>query len=563
MSHESGARGPIVKAARLLALALPVVLLVLAVLVLPGYVPLVPRWIRRRVVEAVLRGLLAAYFGASFLAGPGMIFFGWRVLQGRKERRPRPWSARWLALGTACLVGLTMLEAGAAGWRAREHRMPRLPTTFAEASKPGESRIVVIGGSSALGHPYDPWLSVGQIVAWQLRNEVSDRRYSVEVLAKLGASLEDMHKILAGLKYKPDAMMIYSGHNEFTARFEEERDPWLDEEPRSAWLYPLYRASLHSAFCRMVYETISKNRLDGPPPRINRHHLIDPPQCSPSEAAEVLANFRRRLEAIVAYCERIGTLPILMIPPSNEGGLEPSRSVLPATASAADRRWVAATFEAARAAEAGDAARSETLYRAIIAREPGFAEAHFRLARLLEKARKYDEASRHYVLARDADGLPIRCTTVFQDVYREVAARHDCVLIDGPAVLRAASPHGILDDHMIQDAHHPTLTGATVLAEAVARAVRTRPELGPRRGDVLPLDPSQVARHFRMSPEKWAKVCERASTHYRRISGYRYDPAERLARAERYAEAIPKLLAGKPPEALGVTGLGVRRTQPN
>ncbi|HMB02686.1 MAG TPA: hypothetical protein VKP69_02975 [Isosphaeraceae bacterium] len=37
--------------------------------------------------------------------------------------------------------------------------------------------------------------------------------------------------------------------------------------------------------------------------------------------------------------------------PSNEGGLEPSRSVLPATASAAERCWVVETFQAARSAE--------------------------------------------------------------------------------------------------------------------------------------------------------------------------------------------------------------------
>jgi hypothetical protein len=465
-------------------------------------------------------------------------------------------------LGVSCGFGLVLVESGATAWRAWEHRMPRLPTRFAEVSS-GQERdvhIVVIGGSSALGHPYDPWLSVGQIVAWQLHEEVPDRNDSVEILAKLGASLEDMHKALAGLTRRPDALVIYSGHNEFVARFEEERDPWLDEEPRSAWLQPFYRASLRSAFCRMVYETISKNRLDGPPPRINRHHLIDPPQCSPSESAEVLANFRRRLEAIVAYCDRVGTLPILIIPPSNEGGLEPSRSVLPATASAADRRWVVETFRAARAAEASDPARGRTLYQSLIDREPGFAEAHYRLARLLEAAGRDDEASRQYIEARDADGLPIRCTTAFQDVYRAVAARHPgAILIDGPAVLRAASPRGILDDHMIQDAHHPTLAGDAALAEAVVRALRQRQALGTRRGDSPPIDPAACARHFGMDLERWAKVCERTSVHYRRIADYRYDPAARRAKADRYAAAIPKILSGTPPESLGITGLGVPR----
>jgi hypothetical protein len=554
----------IIRVAPTLGVAVPVVLVIVAILVLPGYVPLVPREIRRHVTEGFLRGLLAAYFGVAVFAVLGTFALAARVIRGRNRGLRRTRSARGLLLAVACLLGLVLVESGATAWRAWAHRMPRLPTRFAEVSRQGQERdiqIVVIGGSSALGHPYDPWLSVGQIVAWQLHKDVPDRGYSVEILAKLGASLEDMHKRLANLSRRPDALIIYSGHNEFVARFEEERDPWLDEEPRSAWVHPFYRASLHSALCRMVYETISKNRLDGPPPRINRHHLIEPPQCSPSEADEVLANFRRRLEAIVAYCDRIGTLPILIIPPSNEGGLEPSRSVLPATASAAERRWVVETFQAARAVEGSDPARCRALYRSIIDREPGFAEARFRLGRLLETSGQYDEASRQYIAARDADGLPIRCTTVFQDVYREVAARHPrAILIDGPAVLRDASPHHILDDHMIQDAHHPTLSGASALAEAVVRALRQRQALGARTGNLAAIEPADCARHFGIGPEKWAKVCERASVHYRRISGYRYDPAERLAKADLYAEAIPRILAGAAPGSLGIVGLGI--TQP-
>ena len=78
------------------------------------------------------------------------------------------------------------------------HRFPALPTTF-EASPPDEYRIVVLGGSSALGEPYRPWLSVGQIVAWQLQQAIPDRRFECEILAWLGDSLEKQHQKLAGL----------------------------------------------------------------------------------------------------------------------------------------------------------------------------------------------------------------------------------------------------------------------------------------------------------------------------------------------------------------------------
>ena len=103
-------------------------------------------------------------------------------------------------------------------------------------------------------------------------------------------------------------MIIYSGHNEFAARFEENRDSTLAEEPRLRLLHAAYRASLRSPFCRLVYELVSKNRLDSPPLLNGRHQLIDPPLCSPSESAEVLADFSARLEALVALLRANGHL---------------------------------------------------------------------------------------------------------------------------------------------------------------------------------------------------------------------------------------------------------------
>ena len=65
-----------------------------------------------------------------------------------------------------------------------------------EAARP--LRILVIGESSALGEPYQPCLSVGQIVAWQLERVLPGRRVQVDMWAECGAILEGMHQKLAG-----------------------------------------------------------------------------------------------------------------------------------------------------------------------------------------------------------------------------------------------------------------------------------------------------------------------------------------------------------------------------
>src|SRR5262249_39923859 len=172
--------------------------------------------------------------------------------------------------------------------------------------------------------------------------------------------------------------------------------------------------TLFSPFCRLVYEIISKNRLDSPPPLTGRHQFIDPPLCSPSESADILADFTERLETIVGYCERIGALPILIVPPANEADYEPSRSTLPPELPQTERQRFADEFQHAHVVESIDPARAASGYAAILARHPGFAEAHFRLARLLERERKLTEASLHYLAALDHDGLPTRCPAPFR-----------------------------------------------------------------------------------------------------------------------------------------------------
>ena len=127
---------------------------------------------------------------ALLLAGP------WR--RGKFERGLK----RGFVFGLSCLVSLLMLEVGSAAWRSWTHRLPSLPTRFVE-NPPGEYRIVVLGGSSAVGEPYWPWLSVGQIVAWQLQQTIADRRFACEILAYPGDSLEMQHKKLAAADPAP------------------------------------------------------------------------------------------------------------------------------------------------------------------------------------------------------------------------------------------------------------------------------------------------------------------------------------------------------------------------
>ena len=245
---------------------------------------------------------------------------------------------------------------------------------------------------------------------------------------------------------------------------------------------------------------------------------------------------------------------------ANEADYEPSRSTLPPTVSETERDRLVREFFEACGVEATNPALGQSLYRGILDRHPGFAEAHFRLGRLLQHAGLIAEVRRHFSEALENDGLPYRCKLAFRDVYQQVATQHPlCIVIDGRKELMAASPTGLLDNHLIEDTHHPNLKGQLVLAGAVLRELRGRRTFGESPRFSLPLEPLECCDHFQMDEARLATACERTSVHYLRVSGYRYDPAERLEKSRRFAEAARKLRAGSPRDEVGLPGLDFRR----
>ena len=160
------------------------------------------------------------------------------------------------------------------------------------------------------------------------------------------------------------------------------------------------------------------------------------------------------------------------------------------------------------------------------------------------------DANHHYILARDQDGLPLRCITSLEEAYQRPwrdATQQSVLLVDGPAVLRTNSRHGILDGHLFHDNVHPTLIRHIALAEAVL-ATASRPE---RAFDWPASTPAPDNRPRNDVPMSWASVrspgaavCERSAVYYGQLALLPSDSAERAEWRDRYATAARQIRAG-------------------
>ena len=528
-------------------------------------VVLTPRWAVRGASIGVLWALFAIYVIAipSVLIGVAGSALALARARRRQDSVLLRKSLRLLLFSSSCLVGMIATELGSATKLRWLHRLPVLPTQFAaRASTPAIRSeaadavaeaadalyLVVVGESSARGEPYHPWLSVGQIVGWQIERIFPGRKVRVDVRAGGGLCLEQAVLLLKSLERRPDAIIVFSGHNEFVTRLGPSRNVrhYVEEGPLSQ-LALLDLARSRSSTARLILATLDSFYGERPPPPDLHRQMIDHPVQTPKEYRFLCEDFSIRLDALTEYCTSIGSLPILIVPGSNDGSFEPSRSVLDGSTREELRSAFGREFQVVRAAETVDPAASIAAYRRLAKQHPEFAETHYRLGRLLAAAGEWDDARAHFTLARDLDGLMIRCPSDLHQACRSVARRHGAMLVDGPRVLARAALHGVLDDYLFHDAQHVNLRGIVALANDTLEQLKERGAFGwPLSTPAPRVDVDECARHFELDAKKWSEICGRSASFYFRTSAVRFDPSDRFRVGKEYEQAAIDLEAGRP-----------------
>ncbi len=518
-----------------------------------------------------LNSVLVGYGVTLALALIGVLVAGVWLIRSRHIRGRRIIPARILLLGMSLLLSLAAVEAGAWGleWQRRSlavsnvKAVPEVGSPAAgsvSTSRGGDLVMLVLGESSAEGQPFQEWTSIGHMVAWQLERARPGRRVRVVMRATGGVTLSHMLPLLERETERPDLVLLYSGHNEFQARWGWTRvvDHYRDDSSRRARDTLIDRVGSWTPLCRLVRDAFEHQRVDYDPPPREVRAAADRPVCEPEIRASIRDEFENGLETVARWCERRGALPVFFVPAGNDAGLDPDRTVLSPETSQSDRQQFAHDLQETRADEAVNPDRALAAYRRLLERQPGAADVHYRMARLLQQAGRIDEASESYARARDLDGLPMRCPSEFQEAYRSVAARHDLVLVESPKVLRAVSPSGLLDDNVFLDAQHPTFRGYLALAQDVVYQLKRRGEIAMSGDAPSSLDPQEIAHHFGIGTAQWATVCRRSSLIWRSLAKLRFEGAHRTAQSDRFWRAAERLDAGETPESLRLPGLGTR-----
>jgi len=309
-------------------------------------------------------------------------------------------------------------------------------TWFPAAKAPGTVRIFVQGESSAAGFPYGRWASPAALLQQRLQRAYPDR--NVEVINTGMAAvtsyvlLDFADEIVA---QRPDAVVIYTGHNEYLgiggvgSSLASARSPGVARAGAQLRRLHLYRA-LERGLGSLGSGGASFDRRDGTLlSRVAAERSI--PLGSPLYERG-LEQFRGNLERLLAKYQAAG-IPVFI------GTL--------------------ASNERDQAPFAGGADPTDG------------AQARFAKARALDAAGDYAAARAEYLAAIDRDELRFRAPEAFNDVIRVTAERRGATVVDVQGALAAASANGIIGAGLMLEHVHPNVEGYFRLASAYVPAV--------------------------------------------------------------------------------------------
>ena len=407
------------------------------------------------------------------------------------------------------VAGLVLMVVGATVLVA----LPR-----SSAAREATFDLYVLGGSTALGEPYQDIVGFERILEQLLEGRVGDRPLVVRNLAVRGADSEQVLRRAKRVPPGADLVLVYTGHNEF-----------LEYEPQHGLS--------------------------------NRHRRrFDAPVLSPEERGRVLDEYEANVRALVARMRASGIPVVLATLASNLADWDPTRSVLEDAEN--EGRMQELLTRAEHDVAAGDLAAAEKRLREALALEPTFAEAHKLLGDLLRRLGRVDAAAACYRAAVRCDQNPLRALPRQNEFLRSLARASDGVhLLDAERLLEAAGD-GLPGWDLFWDSCHPTLEGYYRLGEGLARAIlraageeRPLPALAPEElRSAFPLTPSQEYRVY-YSRGQFVYMCAALSGRPRarleRSLHYLNRAAELQPTADAFASiGIAHAIGGEAPEAL-------------
>jgi tetratricopeptide (TPR) repeat protein len=317
--------------------------------------------------------------------------------------------------------------------------LPGVPKDLILKKKPKDGyRIFVLGESTAAGFPYGNNVMFSRILNHRLTDAFPRRHIEVMNTAMSAinsyALLDYMDEIL---DQEPDAILIYSGHNEFYGAMGVAS---MESVGKYRWVVNTFLKLTRFRTFLLIRDIVGQIR------RWIESTVREDPEIKHTETL---------MERIVAdqtitYGSRIYEL-----------GKSQFEANLRVIYEKAKDRGVPVIVS-----ELVNNVRDQVPFVSQATDSLPLALEVYRLAQKLEAEKKYADAKHAYERAKDLDVLRFRAPEEFNEIIHRVAAEFSAPVVPMKSYFEKASPNELVGDNLMTDHLHPNIEGYFIMADA-------------------------------------------------------------------------------------------------
>jgi tetratricopeptide (TPR) repeat protein len=336
------------------------------------------------------------------------------------------------------------------------------------AKKDGNTvRIFVQGASTVVGYPYYHSCSFSRLLAQRLRFSFPEKNIEVINVAMTAVNsytLLDMGREL--VKWEPDAILIYAGHNEYYgamgvgASFNAGQHIWLNRleiKMRTIRIYQILES--------FVVSHLSHDR------DYEDHNLMERMASKQSivfgskEYLNGIDQFKANMQDLLIIYQLHHIPVFLSTLSSNLKDFAPfiSRYTKPDQSVKKEALYAKSLLMI----EKKDTLGAKHTVSSVLAIDSLYPQANYLMAGILYGKGEYVTALKYYVRAKDLDPLRFRAPSDLNSQIKKFASSFSTVhLVDIDSSFRKHSPGGIPGNNLFTEHVHPNLLGHFIMAEA-------------------------------------------------------------------------------------------------
>jgi tetratricopeptide (TPR) repeat protein/lysophospholipase L1-like esterase len=299
-------------------------------------------------------------------------------------------------------------------------------------------RIFVMGSSTVIGFPYENNLMFSRILQERLQDAYPDKKIEMVNTAITAINsftlLDFMPQIL---DEKPDAILVYAGHNEFYGAFGVGSAEAVSHNRILIRLHlKLMNSKLYQAL-RNIIGGIGRTFSAGTAP--SRGTLMS----KVVKKADIIYNSKDYRKGIRYFEKNYGAMLDLA-----------RKNNVPVFAS-----------------DLVSNIRDIRPFKSIASGNYKEADYYYKEARAAEQKNEFQKAKENYITARDYDCIRFRASGEINEKIRSLAIEYKANYVPTLALFESNSPHQIVGNNLLTEHVHPNIEGQFLLADAFYQAI--------------------------------------------------------------------------------------------